>query len=203
MKIGILGGSFDPPHIAHALICRTVKEKLNLDEVWIMPCYGHTFNKQLSPVKDRLNMSLCLQEQHIRVSTYEIETASKGYTIKTLRALQKMYPKNEYYWIMGSDQLEKFHTWGPGWKNIFTDFHLVVYPRETLIGDLKIKTKRCLQVLKIPKTVVILNDPSVFLSNISSTMIRRRFRKNLPITHLVPPTIATYIKRKNLYKAVK
>lgn len=199
MKIGILGGSFDPPHIAHALICRETKEILGLDQVWYMPCFGHTFNKSLSPVKDRYRMTQFLEEPDISVSDFEIKTKSKGYTIQTLRSLKEIHPKNTFCWIIGSDLLEDFHTWGPGWHDIFTDFHLVVFPRETLVVDLIEKTKRCLKIKKIPSTVHILTNKNETLTNISSTLVRKRVKEQKRITYLVPPRVEEYIRKHKLY----
>lgn len=199
MKIGILGGSFDPPHIAHAIICRESKEILGLDKVWLMPCYGHTFLKKMSSVKDRYIMTKSLEEKDITVSDFEIRTKSQGYTIQTLRNLQTLHRNNTLYWIIGSDLLEGFHTWGPGWKNIFTDFHLVVFPRETFAADLEEKAKRCLRLKKIPPTVHILTNKDETLTNISSTAIRRRVKEKKTIQYLVPPRVEEYIKKKRLY----
>lgn len=200
MKIGILGGSFDPPHIAHALICRETREVLRLDEVWIMPCYGHTFNKKLSPAHHRFTMTKMLEEPGVSVSDFEIHTRSAGYTIQTLRALRSQRPNDQFFWIIGSDQLEKFHTWGPGWRDIFTVFNLVVFPRETAVIDLRAKTRRCLRIKRFTPTIHVLDDPDLTLSNISSTMIRKRVKEYKSIRHLVSPAVENYIQKNNLYR---
>src|SRR5690348_1092340 len=106
MKIAILGGSFDPPHLGHLFIASQVKELVGVDEIWLMPLYqshGGTFQKTLSSVKHRLEMTRLIESDDIKVSTFEIENNKTSYTIDTLTGISQQYPENTYYWIIGSD----------------------------------------------------------------------------------------------------
>src|SRR5581483_6286412 len=106
MKIAILGGSFDPPHLGHILIARQVIERANMDEVWLMPNYNTSahhavFQKKLSPVADRLAMATLLEQKKIKASDFEIENNQKSLAIVTLTLLSKQYPEHTFYWITG------------------------------------------------------------------------------------------------------
>src|SRR5438477_12504705 len=113
MKIAILGGSFDPPHLGHVLIAEQVKEFLKIDQVWLMPLYqknmqDEVFHKNLTAVSHRLGMTKLFKNHFIKVSDYEIEQNKTSYSYETLQGLQKLHPDDEFYWILGSDQLKDF-----------------------------------------------------------------------------------------------
>src|SRR6185369_9653220 len=113
MKIAVLGGSFDPPHLGHLFIASQVKELLHMDEVWLMPLYQKTkqdkiFHKSITDTNHRLAMTKFLKNAFIKVSDFEIKNNPSSYTLITLQKLQETYPEHEFYWILGSDQLEGF-----------------------------------------------------------------------------------------------
>nr|MBP9719374.1 adenylyltransferase/cytidyltransferase family protein [Candidatus Levybacteria bacterium] len=92
MKIAILGGSFDPPHVGHLLVAQQIKRLLNIDQVWLMPTYSHPFNKSLSTSAHRLAMVKLLEDDTIKASSFEIQKKGVSYTIDTLKALTKEHP---------------------------------------------------------------------------------------------------------------
>jgi nicotinate-nucleotide adenylyltransferase len=199
MKIGILGGSFDPPHIGHILIARQVKEKLHLDMIWLMPAYQHPFAKQLISVEHRLAMTHLVEEKDIIVSDYEIKQNHSSYTIDTLTQLQSSHPKDTFYWITGSDQLDSFQKY-KNWQTIVAQYNLVIFPRETAIAHLEEKTKTCLHLQTIPENIFLLQDKNLILTNISSTLVRTRLAKNESLDYIIPNKVARYIKKNKLYK---
>ncbi len=204
MKIAILGGSFDPPHLGHILIARQVIEFAGMDQVWLMPNYStgaqHAiFQKKLSPAQDRLAMTKLLEDDKIKASDFEINENKKSITIDTLYTLSNMHPKDRFYWITGSDKLETFHLWDD-WQKIITDYRLIIFPREHMLWHLENRVKEALQLQKIPSNVIILQNKELILTNLSSTIIRERERKGLPIDFLVEPAIKKYIKEYKLYK---
>ena len=87
MKIAILGGSFDPLHIGHLFIATQVKEMFHFDEIWLMPCFQHPFDKQLSSATKRLEMLQTLNIPYIKISQFEIKNKKRSYTIDTLNDL--------------------------------------------------------------------------------------------------------------------
>jgi nicotinate-nucleotide adenylyltransferase len=187
MKIGLLGGSFNPPHIGHILVAQQVLDFTDLDEIWFLPAYKHTFDKPLAPIASRLAMVTLLKVKNTRLSTLESDYKLDGNTINLLPILKKEYKDDSFTFIIGSDQLPTFHKWG-SWEKLLTQQKFLVVERA---GYPLIPLYKGMQVLK---------NPAFITTNISSSMVRHRVKKNLSIEYLVPPTIATYIKKHNLYR---
>ena len=82
MKIGILGGSFDPPHKGHIIIANRLLKLRQFDQIWLMPCYHHPFNKKLSPSQTRLEMIKFLENDKVKVSDLEINQKTISYTVQ-------------------------------------------------------------------------------------------------------------------------
>lgn len=204
MKIALLGGSFDPPHLGHLLIAKQVREFAGIDQIWLMPNYttsahAKIFQKNLSPVADRLAMARCLENDFIKVSDFEIHHNQKSITIITLEMLSATYPQHEFYWITGSDKLETFHLYDR-WKDIITKHKMIIFPREHMLWHLEGRVKEAFKLQTIPENVMVLQNKDLILTNISSTVVRDRVRKNLSLEHLVPPEVEEYIKTRKLYK---
>lgn len=199
MKIAILGGSFDPPHFGHILVAEQVKKFLNLDQIWLMPCYKHPFNKKLSSVKHRFLMTKKIENTDIKISDFEIKKKAISFTFNTLNLLTKKFPQDKFYWIIGSEQLENFHKW-QNWQKIIENFNLIIFPREIPIKKLELEVKKYLKLGNIPKNILILNSDQLKLSNISSTKVRNAVKKNQSIKNFVPEEIEKYIVTHKLYK---
>ena len=203
MKIAILGGSFDPPHFGHILIATQIKEHLGMDEIWLMPLFqknlqNKMFHKQLSSVADRFAMTKLLKNDFIKISDFEIIQNQTSYSLLTLEQLQKLHPKDTFYWILGSDQLAGFHKYYQ-WQELIKQ-NLIIFPREHTLWHLTERVKEGLQLQTIPKNVIVLQNRDLILSNVSSTAVRERVKKNLSIDFLVPKKIEEYIKKNKLYK---
>lgn len=115
MKIGILGGSFDPIHNGHLHMAVCARNAFALDEVWMIPA-GHSPNKDehaMTPALDRLNMCRLAAEQYpwLKVNPMEIESAERSYTYRTLEKLTREFPDHTFYLIMGGDSLDYFEDW--------------------------------------------------------------------------------------------
>jgi nicotinate-nucleotide adenylyltransferase len=204
MKIGILGGSFDPPHFGHILMARQVLELTEIEEVWLMPVFSTTsqhtvFQKLLSSPNNRIAMAKFIQDQKIKISDFEIEKNKKSLTIETLKKLSKENPNDTFYWIVGSDRLATFHLWDE-WQKIIEDYQLIIFPREHMLWELEKRVKESLQLQTIPENVIVLDNKELILTNISSTAIRERVKEGLPIDFLVPEKVEVYIKKNKLYK---
>ncbi len=198
MKIAILGGSFDPPHIGHVLAALQIKEILNLDQVWLIPCFIHPFGKKLSSANHRLSMTKCLENTNIKVSDFEIENKKVSYTIDTLNSLSQKHKNHIFYWILSSEDLENFQKW-KNWQEIIKKYNLVIFPRETQ-ASLKEKVKKCLNLESIPDNITVISLDKLVTTGISSTIIRERVRKNLAITDMVPEKIEQFIQINKLYR---
>lgn len=198
MKIAILGGSFDPPHIGHALAAVQIRELLDLDQIWLMPCFIHPFGKKLSDANHRLSMTKCLENTNIKVSDFELRNRKVSYTIDTLDALSKIYKNDTFYWILSSEDLENFQKW-KNWQEIIKKHNLIIFPRE-IQASLKEKIKKCLKLESIPDNITIISLDKLVTTGISSTIIRERVRKNLAITYMVPEKIEQFIQTNKLYR---
>jgi nicotinate-nucleotide adenylyltransferase len=198
MNIGILGGSFNPPHNGHSLIAKRLLKLNYFDEVWLMPCYQHPFNKNLFSPTQRLEMTKYLEKNNVRVSDHEIKDKTTSYTINTLRFLANKYPADKFSLIIGTDQVKDFTKWKE-WKNIIDDFKLIIVPRnEFKKGESELKNI-AKQVIN-PKNIVLINKKIFPPIYISSTLIRNKIKKNKSISNLVPKNIEKYIIRHGLYK---
>ena len=114
-KVGIIGGTFNPVHLAHLMLAETAYETMELDEVLFIPS-GCSYMKDESIIvsaKDRVNMlGLALAENpHFALSMMEIERQGNSYTCETLRELSEKYPDWELYFIMGADNLFDIENW--------------------------------------------------------------------------------------------
>ena len=185
-KIGLLGLAANPPHNGHLETAKLILKKKLVDAVWLGPCYSHPFNKSLIPFKHRYEMALLMGSKEIQATNVEFRLKGKSYTIKTVKALQGEYPRCDFSWIVGSDIVKSgsYKKW-KGWKELASLIDFLVVDRH----GFKIK-----------------NFPAEFIhvkgriSEISSTEIREKIRRGLPIDDLVPPKIKGYIERHGLYK---
>ena len=115
MKIGIMGGTFNPIHNGHLSLAGAALQQHNLDEVWFMPSGlpAHKVNDELLSAESRLHMvNLAIGgNENFKASSFEIDRAGFTYTADTMVALTKEYPEAEFYFIIGGDSLMKFHKW--------------------------------------------------------------------------------------------
>lgn len=119
-RIGLMGGSFDPPHDGHLAVARTALRRLRLDRVWWLVSPGNPLksNDALPPQSERIAAcrALTRNEPRIVVSGLEADLAS-AYTIDTLAFLTRRYPQVRFVWLMGADNLTVFHRWRR-WREI-------------------------------------------------------------------------------------
>jgi len=198
MKIAILGGSFNPPHLGHLTIAVQVKEQLNMNQVWLIPCYQHPFRKKIISPYHRLKMTKFLANNSIKCSNWEINHNKNSYSIDTLKSLSTIYPQYKFYWIVGSEQITNFTKW-KNWKKIIKDYHLIIFSRGEVNKNIELKVKKTFNIQSIPKNIIIMNNKNLIFSNISSSQIRKRIKTKKSIKHLVPNKVYQYILKYNLY----
>jgi nicotinate-nucleotide adenylyltransferase len=187
MKIAILGGRFDPPHIGHILIARQILDyRKDIDKVIFVPAYKHKWKPITANNKDRLEMlQLCLEDK-MEISEIEIERKGISYAIDTIRAIKKQ-TNAQIYWIVGADILSEFHKW-TNTKDLLKEATFLVFPRDPY----KIPKR-------LPKGFELVADPKLLITSFSSTFIRGRIKRNFSIKYLVPEKVEKYIKEHNLY----
>lgn len=184
-QIGIMGGTFNPVHIAHLVAAEQAMTKLHLDEVWFIPdnIPPHK-NAPLTSAKDRATMlDLATHDNpKFRVKLLELFRGGISYTVDTLRYLKAKAPQNDYYLIMGSDQVNSFHTWKEA-----TQLAKMV----TLVG---IRRPGYVQESQYP--MIWVDAPDIRLS---STAIRQAVAIGTSIRYLVPEAVRKYIEERGLY----
>lgn len=198
MKIAILGGSFNPPHLGHLLVAQQIKERLGMDEVWLMPCASHPFGKKMAPSHHRLHMVKRMEEDGIKASDFEIKKDKTSYTVDTLNQLTLNFPKNKFYWIIGSEQLVTFDKWKNP-EELIRKHNLIIFPRDIRNKDLAVFIKKRLNLSKLPENIVPIDLEEIVTTNVSSTLIRHRIKNKQPVTSLVPKKVEKYIIKNRLY----
>ncbi|MBO9129570.1 nicotinate-nucleotide adenylyltransferase [Bacillus sp. 165] len=185
-KVGIIGGTFDPPHNGHLLIANEVYSRLELDEVWFMPNQipPHKMGKDITSVKRRIDMlQLALEDEPFcSVCLIELEREGPSYTYDTILRLQECYLDCEFFFIIGGDMVEYL----PKWHKVDELLKLITFVGVTRPGY-TLRSLYPILPLEIPEFAV------------SSSLIRDRFRTNGNTKHLLPEKIREYIERNGLY----
>ena len=198
MKIGLLGGTFDPIHMGHLIIAEEVRLKLALDEVLFIPA-GQPWLKserRVAPGEHRLEMlKLAIgPNPHFKVSTIELERPSPSYSVDTVSALQdELGAEVELYFIIGFDALAEL----PIWKEPSRLLGLCQIVAVGRPGYAELDWRSLEQSIPgISSRVVVVDVPQI---DISSTQIRERVAEGLSISHLVPEAVERYILKHRLY----
>ena len=169
MKIGIYGGSFNPPHKMHKYIACELIKKGYLDKVIVVPTADSYDKPNLLPGKLRYRMlkGIFKNNKNVEVSSYEIE--GRLYTINTLNYYKKIYPNDEIYFVLGADLFSNFYKW-KDYEKILTKYKLLVVPRSN--NDYEKDAKK---YAKYKKNIIF---APIKLNLISSTKIREEIAKN-------------------------
>jgi len=192
LRLGILGGTFDPVHRGHLALAGAARAELGLDRVLFVPA-GHPWRKADRPItsaEDRLAMlRLALEgEETFEIATLELEREGPSYTADTLEALRRDRPNDELFFILGEDALVDLPSWArPG--RILELAVLVVARR---VGAQRKAVEGAARRLPgLLDRAVWLKMPLV---DVSATEIRERVRRGLAIGDLVPPSVEAYIQ---------
>jgi len=193
MKVGIMGGTFDPIHIGHLIAADKAKEGLSLDEVWFIPSYQppHKTDGPQAGIEERWEM-VC---QSIKCCTYfkamdiEIKKQETSYSIYTARTLNHKYPQYEFYYIIGADMIQYL----PQWYKIEELKGLVSFiglerAGCTIQWDLLPESiRQCIHMVNMP------------MIEVSSTKIREHCSRNESIRFLVSENVRKIIEVNQLY----
>ncbi len=188
MKIGILGGTFNPIHIGHLILAEEAREKLGLDRVIFVPAYfpPHKDTSDIADAASRLGMiKMAIKgNKYFFVSEMEIKRKGKSYTIDTIREFNRSYPQDELYFITGSDLLSYLDEW-KDLKKVISMVKFVVatrpgYPLENIPSYIKTVAIRAV--------------------DISAFEVRTCVRENKSFRYLVPDVVYSYINKVKLYK---
>jgi nicotinate-nucleotide adenylyltransferase len=190
-RIGVFGGTFDPPHNAHVALARTALVELKLDEVrWIPAGAPWQKTRVITAAAHRESMTrIAIEgESQFVLDRRELTREGPSYTLDTVRELQAADPGATWFLLIGQDQYAGLHSWR-GWQDLLGCVVLAVANRPGAVPAVNP------EVLRFPHRTVPLP-----MLDISSTDIRRRVARHEPIEHLVPAEVARYIAAHHLYK---
>jgi len=190
-RVGLFGGSFNPPHLAHLAVAEAARDQTGLDRVLWMPAAvpPHKQHRHLPAPYHRLAMTRLAVEDNEAFVVSELEIARSGvsYTVDTVRALQKTYPETEFRLLLGGDSLAQLASWVQP-EEIVSRVSLTVYPRPGAdLADVPAYVMARTTILDRP-----LLDPS-------STAIRRLLRAGRSVRYLVPDAVLAYAAEHRLY----
>jgi nicotinate-nucleotide adenylyltransferase len=186
VRIGIFGGSFDPPHTGHLLVAIDAIEELGLDRLFLIPAAAQPLKTDGAGAssRDRLEMVKLLARSHpaLEVDSIEIERGGLSYTVETLAAFAERYSEAERFFLVGADVLESFTRWREP-NRVLSLATVAVFRRgedsELQPGMVPLSSRRV---------------------DISSTEIRQRLAGGLTIRGFVPDAVAEYIESRRLYQ---
>ncbi len=193
-KIGLFGGTFDPPHVGHLALAEWAREQLGLERVIFMPAGAppHKRRPDLVSVARRVAMTRLAVRGNpaFVVSAFEARRRGPSYTVDTLRALAREHAGARLYLILGADSLGEFRTWHePGGIRALAMLAVAARPGAGRAGGGRRP--------RPPRGVVWLDNPGF---DLSSSAIRARVRAGCSIRYLVPEAVARYIARHRLYR---
>lgn len=216
--LGLLGGSFDPVHLAHIKLATLAYQQFSLERVIFIPCYDSLYQQ---PEKAKTLQATPSQRIHMlqlaiaaipafEVSDYECQSRTRSYTVDTLIAFRQQYPKAHLCFLLGEDAFLSLPTWYQ-WQTIFDYAHLIIFPRaqtapkhhdaypKPLDAVLKTRFTHDKQALmKKPAGLISYLETPLLTS--SSTKVRNAIEcGQIDWTHL-PKSVATYIKKNQLYR---
>lgn len=214
MKIGIFGGSFNPPHNGHVNSLTTVQKKMGFDKIHIIPNSQNPLKVPTEAPADehRLKMAQLAFQSYgdaFYVDDIELKRGGKSYTIDTIKELRKQYDSKNLYLIIGADNFETFSEW-KDYKKILEEVNLVVTTRpgynipeaadefpdyltaliaESDFGAVELTTGRSIEFLTLQDL------------DISSSELRKKLRVGRPVEKYLPLAVESYLKEHSLYKS--
>ncbi|MEO5509974.1 MAG: nicotinate-nucleotide adenylyltransferase [Longimicrobiales bacterium] len=193
MKLGIYGGTFDPPHIGHLIVAQDACEELGLDRVLFIPAGAppHKRDHVITPAPLRLRMLEAAISGDVRfaIETLELTRPGPSYSVDTLEELSTRYPGAELFLLLGADQYREFHTWREP-ARVAALSRIAVLRRgdtaEIAAADMEVFRAQWVSVTRI---------------DVSSTDIRRRMAAGQSVRFLVPDAVEKLLLKEGLYSA--
>lgn len=195
-RVGVLGGTFNPPHVAHLVCAQEARAQLGLDRVLLMPVHTPPHKEAAGDPGAEMRLELCRAavggDEGVEISRLELDRGGASYTVDTLRALRAAAPEDELTFVLGGDQAQGLPTWREP-AAILELASLAVAEREG-IGREDVRGR--LEGLVPPGRLRFFDIPRL---DISSSELRRRVGAGRPIRHLVPDGVAALIAEHRLY----
>ena len=196
-QLGVLGGTFDPPHYGHLALAGAARAQLTLDRLLFVPA-GEPPHKPDRPITSSIHrvamVSLAIADREgVTISHVDLDRPGPHYTVDMLAILRRAYPEAELFFLMGSDSLAHLLTWREP-RRIIAQATLAVLRRPGWEVELN---KLQQELPEIEEHLVWLEGAIV---DVSGTGIRRRVRQGLSIDGLLPPPVASYVRQHRLYQ---
>lgn len=192
MKVGIMGGTFDPIHIGHMLAAEAARDVYELDEVWFMPSHIPP-HKQDSGVTGQMRLEMASEavfgHPFFRTLDFEVKRGGVSYTVDTVTELRRVYPHIEFTFIIGADMVNYL----PKWHRIdelAEMLHFIGVNRPGSRLDVNLLPSFLQEVVKIADMPLV---------DISSTLIRKKVAAGESIRYMVPDRVYDYIIRSGIY----
>jgi nicotinate-nucleotide adenylyltransferase len=211
MRIGLLGGTFNPIHNGHLHIAEEVRKSCQLDQVWFIPTWQPPHKEVAADVSfvQRLDMVAAALADYPAFVACDVEGQRGGtsFSVETLTQLRKEYPQHEFFFIMGLDSFREISLWHR-YQELFELAHIVVTARPGCAGTIQqllpvaIADRFCYDSqsknLRFDKgfSLIVVDHTSY---DASSTEIRQRVAQQRSIEEVVPPAVSTYIATHQLY----
>lgn len=198
MKIGLMGGTFNPIHLGHLLVSEYIRENFPLDIIIFIPS-GNPPHKDLDHVIDahhRYNMvNLAIKDNpYFTISDIEIKRSGKSYTIDTIDEIKKSFPNDSIYFIIGGDSLYNLTTW-KDYRSLFNKTSFILIDRHGIEENKMINYIKELKE-EFGANIDYIDGPQI---EISSTNIRKNLINNKSIKYMVTKEVEDYITNNRLY----
>lgn len=194
MKTGIFGGTFNPIHNGHLFNARFIKDEFNLDRILFIPAGEPVHKKLAGNVTGEFRYEMVSRaiagQDGFQVSRIELDRSEPSYTVITLRELSKIFPEDDFYLIIGADSFNELDSWRE-YEFIINSVPVIVMKRP---GDPDLKKSITRGIAKL----LVAGNQNI---DISSSMVRDRFARGLPVDSLIPGAVNEFIKSKRLYLA--
>ncbi len=198
MRIGIFGGTFDPPHVGHQILAAEARDQLNLDRVlWVItPDPPHKMTRPVSPLATRLELVLAAiqQDSGFELSRVEIDRPGPHYSADTVKILAQQNPGGELFYLMGGDSLHDLPTWKrpKAFLDCLTGIGVMRRPQDFV--DLPWLERA------LPGVIAKVHFVNAPLLEISSSSIRERIAAGHHARYFLPPAVFEIIQAKGLYR---
>jgi nicotinate-nucleotide adenylyltransferase len=198
MRLGIFGGTFDPPHFGHLILAAEARFQLRLDRILFVltPDPPHKQDRDITPLDDRLAMleAAISGEPAFELSRVEIDRPGPHYALDTMRELAKMYPDDELVYLIGGDSLKSLPSWHKPQQFLAACHALGVMrrPGDNIdLGELEA------ELPGIKNKVRFIDAP---LLEIASSELRQRIRAGEPFRYYMPLTVYKMIQERGIYR---
>jgi nicotinate-nucleotide adenylyltransferase len=196
-RLGLFGGTFDPPHLGHLILAEAARDQLQLDKVlWIVAGQSPLkLERTISPVETRVEMvqAAIADNPAFSISRIDLDRPGPHYTVDTLTLLGQEFPNAEFYFVMGEDSLHDLPRWRDPAK-LITQTWLAVLQRPGTDVDLSALETA---VPGVSKRVCWVQAPQL---EIASSDIQRRISDGRSVKYMLPEAVAEIVEREKLYK---